>query len=76
VAKRYLIQVAGHNLGILMRKLFGIGTPRSLQGSSGAVNQLDEGLPFAFPSILNCVERILWPEWSRHHPIGTTQAAA
>ena len=37
VTKRYLIQVAGHNLGIIMRKLFGIGTPRSLQGSSRAI---------------------------------------
>jgi transposase len=33
VAKRYLIHVAAHNLGLIMRKLFGIGTPRSLQGS-------------------------------------------
>ena len=33
VSKRYLIQVAARNLGLLMRKLFGIGTPRSLQGS-------------------------------------------
>jgi len=35
VTKRYLMQVAGHNLGILMRTLFGIGKPRALQGSSG-----------------------------------------
>lgn len=40
VSKRYLIQVAGHNLGIIMRKLFGIGTPRSLQGSLGDVAAL------------------------------------
>jgi transposase len=33
VSKRYLMQVAGHNLGIVMRKLFGRGTPRSLQGA-------------------------------------------
>lgn len=32
VSKRYLIQVAARNLGLVMRKLFGIGTPRSLQG--------------------------------------------
>lgn len=32
VGKRYLIHAAGHNLGVLMRALFGIGTPRSLQG--------------------------------------------
>jgi transposase len=32
VRKRYLIQVAARNLGLILRKLFGIGTPRSLQG--------------------------------------------
>lgn len=36
VAKRYWMQVAAHNLGVLMRKLFGIGTPRSLQGLKAA----------------------------------------
>jgi transposase len=35
VTKRYLIQVAARNLGLLMRKLFGVGTPRSLQGFAG-----------------------------------------
>jgi len=34
-SKRYLMQVAAHNLGIIMRKLFGVGTPRSLQGLEG-----------------------------------------
>jgi hypothetical protein len=33
VSKRYLRQVAGHNLGVIMRWLFGKGTPRSLQGA-------------------------------------------
>jgi transposase len=37
VCKRYLMQVAGHNLGILMRKLFGVGTPRGLQGACAAL---------------------------------------
>lgn len=31
VAKRYLMTAAAHNLGCLMRKLFGIGTPRGRQ---------------------------------------------
>jgi len=31
VSKRYLVQVAARNLGLLMRKLFGLGTPRALQ---------------------------------------------
>jgi transposase len=35
VTKRYLLQVAARNLGLLMRKLFGVGTARSLQGSGG-----------------------------------------
>ncbi|HEY0708121.1 MAG TPA: transposase [Polyangia bacterium] len=33
IAKRMLVHVAAFNLGILMRKRFGVGTPRSLQGA-------------------------------------------
>lgn len=36
VGKRYLMYAAGHNLGVVMRKLFGVGTPRSLQGKGEA----------------------------------------
>jgi transposase len=38
VGKRYLAQVAGHNLGRIMRRVFGRGTPRSLQGIRTAVS--------------------------------------
>ena len=37
VTKRYLVQVAGYNLGLLMRKLFGVGKPRCLQGAGTGV---------------------------------------
>lgn len=37
VQKRHLIATAAHNLGVLMRLLFGIGTARSLQGMAKAV---------------------------------------
>jgi len=37
IGKRYLLQVAGHNLGLIMRRVFGKGTPRSLQGLRAAV---------------------------------------
>jgi transposase len=37
VSKRYLLAVAGHNLGVIMRKLFGVGTPRALQGACAAL---------------------------------------
>jgi transposase len=33
VGKRYLIAAAAHNLGLILRAAFGIGTARSLQGS-------------------------------------------
>ena len=36
IAKRMLIHVAGFNLGLLMRKRFGVGTPRGLQGRVAA----------------------------------------
>ena len=36
VRKRYAVQVAAHNLGLLMRKLFGFGKPRTLQGGGGS----------------------------------------
>ena len=35
VTKRYLIAVAAHNLGRMLRNLFGIGKPRVLQGEGG-----------------------------------------
>ncbi len=35
VAKRYMLQVAARNLGLILRKLFGIGTAKSLQGLAG-----------------------------------------
>jgi transposase len=34
VSKRYLLAVAAHNLGRIMRKLFGIGKPRVLQAGA------------------------------------------
>jgi transposase len=35
VSKRYLIAAAAHNLGRMLRRLFGIGKPRALQGEGG-----------------------------------------
>jgi transposase len=36
ILKRLLVHVGGFNLGLLMRALFGVGTPRSLQGRMAA----------------------------------------
>jgi len=37
VSKRYTVHAAAYNLGLMMRVLFGIGTPRSLQGLASAL---------------------------------------
>lgn len=37
VGKRWLGQLAGRNLGVLMRSMTGVGTPRSLQRAGGAL---------------------------------------
>lgn len=37
IAKRLLIQVAGFSLGLLMRKLFGAGTPLAWRALAGAL---------------------------------------
>jgi transposase len=37
VSKRYLIAAAAHNLGRIMRKLFGVGKPRTLQDLGGFI---------------------------------------
>jgi len=37
ILKRVLIHVAGFNLSLVMRKLCGVGTPRSLQGRLGGI---------------------------------------
>jgi transposase len=37
IAKRYLIHVAGFNLGVLMRALIGRGTPRELAAAKNAI---------------------------------------
>jgi hypothetical protein len=37
IAKRLLVHIAGYNLGLLMRKCFGVGKPRCLQGRPAAL---------------------------------------
>lgn len=53
IGKRYLMQVAAHNLGVILRKLFGVGTPRGMQGIS-------EGLQGCFGAVL-AVLAWFWP---------------
>lgn len=57
VSKRYLIHVAALNLGVLLRKLCGIGTPRSLQGAVAALCALFLGLVAWWHRLVACWRR-------------------
>lgn len=52
IAKRLLIHVAGSNLGLLARKVLGVGTPRSLQGRLAALLRVLTLQPRAFFRLL------------------------
>jgi hypothetical protein len=60
VGKRYLIHAAAHNLGVVMRALFGVGTPRRLQGAGG----LAPALVFGLWSALYAALFARWSRWS------------
>ena len=57
ILKRLLIHTAGFNLGLLMRQLIGVGTPRGLQGR----------LVAAFAALMTLI-RALWQSEIRHGP--------
>jgi hypothetical protein len=55
IRKRLLIHAGGFNLGLLMRRLIGVGTPRGLRGRLGAV----------LAALLMLI-RSLWESGTRH----------
>ncbi|MCY4602485.1 MAG: hypothetical protein OXF27_21480, partial [Acidobacteria bacterium] len=57
-----LLQVCGLNLGLLMRQLLGVGTPRGLQGRAGT---LVDALRLALRRCWNRVSRSAAP-WSEN----------
>ena len=56
ILKRLLVQVCGFNLGVLLRQLTGVGTPRSLQGRAAAALG-------ALTAALNRFWTRVWPFW-------------
>lgn len=61
VQKRYLISAMAHNMGRLMRELFGMGTPRGLQKGAEVLESLLSTLYLA----LLAIWRVVAPLWSR-----------
>ena len=55
ILKRLVIHTGGFNLGLLMRQLIGVGTPRGLQGRV-----------IAFVAALFVLARALWERLVRH----------
>jgi len=62
ILKRMLIHVAGFNLGLVMRKVTGQGTPRGLQGGPGGLFAVVFGVLLAMP----CVLATFWERRERH----------
>ena len=65
ILKRYLMHVAAFNLSLVMRKLFGVGTPRGLQGRLAAFAALVRSIVVlistAFDSVATGVRRTCEP---------------
>ena len=65
ILKRYLVHVAAFNLSLVMRKLFGVGTPRGLQGRLAAFAALVRSIVVlistAFDSVATGVRRTCEP---------------
>jgi hypothetical protein len=55
VRKRYLIAAAAHNLGCLMRSLFGIGTPKGLQAYADLFSSLYLAISALFSRPTRCL---------------------
>jgi transposase len=71
VAKRYLIAAVAHNLGRLMRELFGMGTPRGLQQAAEALCHLFYAPQFLQTAVWRLL-RVLEAHTSHIRPSPTT----
>lgn len=69
VTKRYLIAVAAHNLGRILRRLTGIGKPKALQGAAGDFVALRQRLPERFRDAwaISRVDVATMSVWLRRH---------
>jgi transposase len=59
ILKRLVVHAAGFNLGLVMRKLIGVGKPRRLQGA----NRTCSGADFGIPSLWLCFRSRMVALW-------------
>ena len=80
VTKRYLIATAAHNLGRVLRTLFGVGKPRTLQGSGeggkSGEGTADEGLCGSFTLLWHLLTRRVMLARSWPHRLALSSATA
>jgi transposase len=80
VTKRYLLATAAHNLGRMLRTLFGVGKPRTLQGSGGRGKSIegtaDEGLWGSFTLLWHLLTRPVMLARSWPHRLALSSATA
>jgi len=75
VTKRYLVQVAARNLGVIMRKLFGIGTPRGLQGQVVVVGSAPHARGRWWSELHHMAGRLVAIALPRGNPLAEERAA-
>lgn len=63
VAKRYLMQAAARNLGLILFKLFGVGKPKGLQGAGAGLFGLLRALLRLMTTFWQFSRRIATIEW-------------
>lgn len=73
VTKRYVIAVAAHNLGRILRQLFGVGKPRVLQGFSALVLLAYLAARALRTALMNSTKR--WSEFYDFFALGRPSAA-
>ena len=79
IRKRLLVHASAFNLGVLMRSVTGIGTPRTLQGqgqylSGGTAFAIYAPLEAALSGILGAISRILAPDGQNRTETGAELA--
>ncbi len=73
--KRLYIHACAFNLGLLMRTLVGVGTPRSLQGRAAAVLNALTGSDAAFWGRFNHLLRRILAQWRATSPVFQLRAS-
>jgi len=74
ILKRLIVHAAGYNLGLLMRALYGIGKPRTLQGAGKTLRAALDACPGRLLTAIARLIAILPTRMLRNHPTSQRHA--